>query len=205
MRGSCPPRNWKEELNKLEFQGWWWGIPKLKGKKNEVVQMLRGEAGIKGSFRECEKEKVFEILGGDTLLRDDWKCGGDPCPLWGLYIQREKEAREEKKKKETFWGEKKRFSTRKIEKEERGGQSPEVGLILLNESALRYDCCKPLVLLHCHMFSFFSCYICGLFGWVWMLEDMELSMLIFGLLMSWFFASSFLFLWVRFESIMALF
>ena len=109
--GAAKKTLWlKEELNKLEFRGWWWGIPRLKGKKNEVVQMLRGASWYKMHLRESVK-KVLEILGGDTLL--GWRLkvwGGFLASLRALHLEREEEIlrehfREENKgfKREGLW------------------------------------------------------------------------------------------------------
>ena len=57
-------------MNKLVFQGRWWGIPRLKGKKNEVVQKLRGALGIKGISERVWRE-VLEILGRRFYWGDD--------------------------------------------------------------------------------------------------------------------------------------
>ena len=78
----------------------------------------------KRHFREST-EKVFEILGGDTLLKDDWKCGEDSWPLWGLYIQREERARENKEKEKDILKKQEEVFNKEKEKTERGKREIE--------------------------------------------------------------------------------
>ena len=52
-----------------------------------------GDFWYKRHFRES-KEKVFEILGRETLLVDDWKCGGFLASLRALHPKREEKEEE---------------------------------------------------------------------------------------------------------------
>ena len=120
--------------------------------------MLRRGSWYKRHFRE-RKEKVFEILGGETLLVGDWKCGGILSLSKGSTSRERMEQENRKKKKETFWGKNKRFLARKIEKEERERDShlklgrscwtgALIGMTVMNPCSSSLSYVFPFLLLH---------------------------------------------------------
>ena len=98
--------------SKIEGEEEWGGVDAERG------------SWYKRRFRES-KEEVFKILSGDTLLEDNWKCGRDSWPLWVLYIQREKGAREEKEEEGDILRREEEVFIKEEEETERGEREIE--------------------------------------------------------------------------------